>query len=123
VRGGYAYSEVSNRFRESTDPMWLQSRRNLRSGSFCTALLSVTLILLAFRGVWVLPWFALLIALPARPAWKARSSLGPKRLLMLPGVHSQSQQISILVGQLRYFRDRHSGKQRTQVEYKEEASA
>jgi hypothetical protein len=44
-------------------------------------------------------------------------------LLMLYGIHSQLQQIPILVGQLRYFRDRHSGKQRAQIEYKEEASA
>ena len=62
-----AYSELSNRFRESTDPMSLQkSTRNARSGSFWTALFAVTLILLAFRSVWVLPWFALLIALPGR---------------------------------------------------------
>jgi hypothetical protein len=124
VRAAYAYSEVSNGFRESADPMWLQeSRGNVRSGGFWTAWFAVTPILLAFRSIWVLPWFALLIALPARSAWKARSRPGPIELLMLYGVHSQLQQVPILVGQLRYFRDRHSGKQRTQIEYKEEASA
>jgi hypothetical protein len=123
VRAGYAYSEVSNRFRESTDPMWLQSRRNVRSGSFCTALFAVTLILLAFRSVWVLPWFALLIALPARPAWKARSSFGPKEVTNALRCPFPVAPIPVLVGQLRYFRDRHSRKQSTQVEYKEEASA
>jgi hypothetical protein len=51
VRAGSAYSEISNRFRESTDPMWLQeSTWNVRSGSFWTALFALTLILLAFRS-------------------------------------------------------------------------
>jgi GT2 family glycosyltransferase len=125
VRAGYAYSEVSNRFRESADPMWLQqSRRNVVSGSFWIGWFAVTLVLLACRSVWILPWFALLIAFAARSAWKARSrAAGQRSLLMLYGIHSQLQQIPILVGQLRYFRDRHSGKQATQIEYKEEASA
>jgi GT2 family glycosyltransferase len=125
VRAGYAYSEVSNRFRGSADPLWLQeSRRNVRSGSFWIAWFAVTLVLLALRSAWILPWFTLLIVLPARSAWKARSRApGQSCLLMLYGIHSQLQQIPILVGQLRYFRDRHSGKQRAQIEYKEEASA
>jgi hypothetical protein len=105
--------------------MWLQeSKRNVRSGSFWIAWFTVTLVLLALRSVWMLPWFTLLIVLAARSAWKARSRApGQKSLLMLYGIHSQLQQIPILVGQLRYFRDRHSGKQRAQIEYKEEASA
>ena len=125
MRAGYAYAEVSNRFRESADPMWLrESRRNVRSGSFWIASLVVSIILLAFRTPWILPWFALLIALPGRSAWKARSRApGQKTLLVLYGIHSQLQQVPILVGQLRYLRDRYSGKQRTQIQYKEEASA
>ena len=125
MRAGYAYAEVSNRFRGSADPMWSQeSRRNLRSGCFWIASLAVSFLLLAFRSLWILPWFALLVALPTRSAWKARwRAPGQKSLLMLYGLHSQFQQIPILVGQLRYFRDRHSGKRRTQIQYKEEASA
>jgi GT2 family glycosyltransferase len=124
MRAGYAYAEVSNRFVGTADPMWSEeSRRNLRSGGFWIAWLVVSLILLALRSPWILPWFALLIALPARSAWKARSrARGQKSLLLLYGIHSQLQQIPILVGQLRYFRDRHSGKQRTQIQYKEEAN-
>jgi GT2 family glycosyltransferase len=125
ARAGYAYAEVSTRFRESADPMWLQeSKRNLRNGSFWIAWFAIALGLLAFRSVWVLPWFALLLVLSARSAWKARSRApGQIALLLLYGIHSQLQQIPILVGQLRYSRDRHSRKQRTQIEYKEEASA
>jgi glycosyltransferase involved in cell wall biosynthesis len=125
VRAGYAYAEVSSRFRESADPMWLQeSKRNVRNGSFWIAWFGVSGVLLAFRSLWILPWFALLIVLSARSAWKARSRApGQIGLLMLYGIHSQLQQIPILVGQLRYSLDRHSGKQPTQIEYKEEASA
>jgi glycosyltransferase involved in cell wall biosynthesis len=125
MRAGYAYSEVSNRFQGSADPMWLQeSRKNLRRGSFWIAWLVVGLALLVLRSVWILPWFALLIALPVRSAWKARfRAPGQKTLLLLYGFHSQLQQIPILVGQLRYFLNRHSGKQKTRIEYKGEASS
>ena len=125
MRAGYAYAEVSNRFRGSADPMWLQeSRRNVRSGSFWIAWLVVSFVLLAFGSFWILPWFAPLIALPLRSAWKARSRApGQKGLLLLYGIHSQLQQVPILVGQLRYFLDRHSGKQKTRIQYKEKASA
>jgi glycosyltransferase involved in cell wall biosynthesis len=124
MRAGYAYSEVSNRFHGTGDPMWLQeSRRNVRRGSFWIAWLVAGLVLLVLRSVWILPWFALLIALPVRSAWKARSRApGQKTLLLLYGFHSQLQQIPILVGQLRYFLNRHSGKPRTRIEYKGEAS-
>jgi glycosyltransferase involved in cell wall biosynthesis len=125
MRAGYAYSEVSNRFHGSADPMWLQeSRKNLRRGSFWIAWLVVGLVLLVLRSVWILPWFALLIALPLRSAWKARfKAPGQKTVLLLYGFHSQLQQIPILVGQLRYFLNRHSGKQKTRIEYKGEASS
>jgi glycosyltransferase involved in cell wall biosynthesis len=125
MRAGYAYAEVSNRFHGTADPMWLQeSRRNVRRGSFWIAWLVAGLVLLLLRSVWGLPWLALLIALQLRSAWKARSRApGQKTLLLLYGFHSQLQQIPILVGQLRYFLNRHSGKQATRIEYKGEASA
>jgi glycosyltransferase involved in cell wall biosynthesis len=125
MRAGYAYAEVSSRFRESVDPMWLrESRRNVRGGSFWIGWLVVSIIWFALRTPWILPWLGLLIALPVRSAWKARSRApGQKSLLLLYGIHSHLQQIPILVGQLRYFQDRHSGKRRTQIQYKEEASA
>jgi GT2 family glycosyltransferase len=125
MRAGYAYAEVAKRFQGSADPMWMQeSRRNVRRGSFWIAWLAVSLLLLVFRSLWILPWFAPLIALPARSAWRARwRAPGQWSLLLLYGLHSQFQQIPILVGQLRYLRDRHSGRQRTQIQYKEEASA
>ena len=124
MRAGYAYAEVSSRFQGSADPMWLQeSRGNVRRGGFWIAWLVAGLVLMILRSVWMLPWLALLIALPVRSAWKARSRApGQKTLLLLYGFHSQLQQIPILIGQLRYFLNRHAGKQRTRIEYKGEAS-
>jgi glycosyltransferase involved in cell wall biosynthesis len=125
MRAGYAYSEVSNRFQGTADPMWLQeSRGNVRRGSFWIAWLLAGLVLSVLRSVWILPWLAVLIALPVRSAWKARSRApGQKTLLLLYGFHSQLQQIPILVGQLRYLLNRHPDKQTTRIEYKGEASA
>ena len=78
--------------------------------------------LLAFRSLWILPWFALLLFLSASSAWKARSKApGQISLLMLYGLHSQLQQIPILLGQLRYAR--HARKQPAQIEYKEEEAS
>jgi glycosyltransferase involved in cell wall biosynthesis len=105
TRAGYAYAEVSKRFRGSEDPLWVQeSKRNIRGGSFWIAWIAGGLVLLAFKSLWILPWFALLAAFSTRSAWKARSRApGQKGLLLLYGVHSQLQQIPILVGQLRFF--------------------
>jgi glycosyltransferase involved in cell wall biosynthesis len=124
MRAGYAYSEVSSRFQGTADPMWSQeSRGNVRRGGFWIAWLVAGLVLMILRSVWILPWLAVLIALPLRSAWKARSRApGQKTLLLLYGFHSQLQQIPILIGQLRYFLNRHAGKQRTRIEYKGEAS-
>jgi GT2 family glycosyltransferase len=125
MRAGYAYAEVSNRFRQSKDPFWLrESRRNLCSGSFWIVWLAVGLVLGALQSLWFLPWLLLMIGIPARSAWKARlRAPGQRNLLLLYGIHSQLQQIPILVGQLRYFRDRYAGKPGTQIQYKGAASA
>lgn len=124
MRAGYAYAEVSNRFRGTQDPMWLQeSKRNIGGGSFWITYIAAGLLLLAFRSVWILPWFAVLVALSIRSAWKARSKApGQKGLLLLYGIHSQLQQIPILVGQLRFFFGGRVGNRRSQMEFKEEAS-
>jgi hypothetical protein len=62
--------------------------------------------------------------LSVRSAWKARSRApGQKILLLLYGFHSHLAKVPILVGQLKYYRDRHFGKQAKQIEYKEGASA
>lgn len=125
VRAGYAYAEIATRYRATEDPMWQQEcKRNLVSGSFWIAWLSLGLPLLAFAPFWIMPWLAVPALLSARSAWKARARApGQTMLLLFYGVHSHLQQVPILVGQLKYYRDRHLGKQAKQIEYKESASA
>jgi glycosyltransferase involved in cell wall biosynthesis len=124
-RAGHAYAEISDRFRGSADPMWLQeSNRNLLSGGFWIGWFPVALMVGALRSLWIIPWLSLLPLLSARSAWKARyKAPGQTMLLLLYGFHSHLQQIPILVGQLKYFLGRHAGEQRKQVEYKQGANA
>jgi glycosyltransferase involved in cell wall biosynthesis len=124
-RAGHAYAEISDRFRGSADPMWLQeSNRNLLSGVFWIGWLPVALMLGALKSLWIIPWLSLLPLLSARSAWKARyKASGKTMLLLLYGLHSHLQQIPILIGQLKYFLGRHAGEQRKQIEYKQGANA
>jgi glycosyltransferase involved in cell wall biosynthesis len=129
IRAGYAYAEMSHRFGGSSDPMWLrESKRNMLAGMFWMAWLTAGLVMLPFASSRVAPviglWIAATLALSARSGWKARSKApGQPVLLLLYGIHSHLQQIPILFGQLKYFRDRHFGKQRKLIEYKEGANA
>ena len=124
-RAGHAYAEVSDRFRGSADPMWLQeSNRNLLSGGFWIGWLPIALMLGAIKSLWIIPWLSLLPLLSARSACKARyKAPGQTMLLLLYGLHSHLQQIPILIGQLKYFLGRHLGEQRKQIEYKRGANA
>ncbi len=129
VRAGYAYAEMSHRFRGSSDPMWSrESKKNLLAGMFWMLWFAAALGVLLFASLWAVPgialWIAATVGLTARSAWKARSKApGRPALLLLYGVHSHLQQIPILFGQVKYLRDRHLGKQRKLIEYKEGANA
>jgi glycosyltransferase involved in cell wall biosynthesis len=124
VRAGHAYAEIAYRYRGTTDPMWSQeSRRNLCTGIFWITWLLIALFFAMLRNLWAVPWVALLPILSARSAWKARSKArGQAMLLLLYGLHSQLQQIPVLIGQLRYFRSRRSRERQKQIEYKQGAS-
>ena len=124
VRAGYAYAEISHRFRNSADKMWLQeSKKNVRMGVFWIVWIVLGICLAGFISWLFLPWLAFVVLVAARSGWKARHKApGKGLLLLLYGLHSHMQQIPILFGQLRYFADRYLGKQRKQIEYKEGAS-
>ena len=123
VRAGYAYAEISTRYRDSDDPMWLQqSRRNVRSAGFWFAWSAIAFAGAALKSVWVIPVLAVLPLLIIRSAWKCRMKApGQAILLLLYGLHSHFQQVPILAGQLRYFFQRRSGQQGKQIEYKQGA--
>lgn len=124
VRAGYAYAQVSERFRDTEDPFWDEDRlRNLTRGTFWLSLHGIAIVLSAAL---LTPWplllavsFTLLMA--ARSAWIARWKCSQPATLLLYGVHSHLQQIPILFGQWQYWRDRKKGLHRGLIEYKEHA--
>jgi glycosyltransferase involved in cell wall biosynthesis len=120
LRAGHAYAEISARFRESSDPMWLrESRANyIRGGFWITSLISCVA-LLRLSPIPCILWVTLLMALSFRSAWKARwKAPTHPTLLLLFGIHSQLQQIPILIGQLLFDWNRIAGRRRGLIEYK-----
>jgi GT2 family glycosyltransferase len=131
LRAGHAYAEVSRRFRDTPDPFWAPQRRQnfVRGGFWSLSLILAVAGSLLLRSVLpVAAWVALLVVLAARTAWLARWKAGSKAgsksgsmsTLFLYGVHSQLQQIPILVGQLQFARDVRTGAKRKLIEYKSE---
>ena len=121
LRAGHAYAEVSSRFRRSGDPFWQSVRiDNLRRGGFWM-LSFLTAVVLSGAERSVLPavlWLALLLALSLRSARKARWKSQSAWTLFLYGLHSQLQQVPILIGQLGFDLDPRKGRQRKLIEYK-----
>ena len=122
TRAGYAYAEVSERFRDSGLPFWEEDARRNRNRA-------LILIGLATAGVLgslftLTPWLllaaivllaTLILRTAAKAAWKSRDFT--TRLLY--GIHSHLQQIPIYLGQLQYRGDRRAGRTRGLIEYKE----
>lgn len=121
LRAGHAYAEISNRFRTSSDPMWLsENKGHLIRGGFWIASLTGCVASLGFSPVPLTLWSALLLALSCRSGWKVRwKAPGQPALLLLFGLHSQLQQIPILIGQVQFHLNRRAGRRRTLIEYKE----
>ena len=109
TRAGYAYAEVSQRFRGSGLPFWEEDARRNRN----RALVLIVLCLLGLTGWWqFLIVLALFSALVLRTAAKTRWKSPSLYTRLLYGVHSHLQQIPIFVGQLQYWNDRRAGKVR-----------
>jgi glycosyltransferase involved in cell wall biosynthesis len=121
LRAGHAYAEMSLRFRDTPDPMWLQeSRINIFRGVFWIASLSVGVLSLGFSRVPLALWLLLVAAVSCRSAWKARwKTPGQPILLLLYGAHSHLQHVPIFIGQLLFGRHRKSGGQSALIEYKQ----
>jgi len=122
ARAGYAYAQVSARFRATDDRFWTaESRRNLIRGFFWMGSFALALGIGALR-LSLLPlgvWFALLTMLSLRSAWKSRWKSSNAGTLLLYGIHSHLQQIPICVGQITYALDQRRGNKRELIEYKE----
>lgn len=124
-RAGHAYAEVAARFRGSAMPLWdSEVKRNrihaaaLLGLSFGSALVSVLV-----QSAWPIAiGFGLLAALVLRTAMKVGWKSSDPITRLLYAAHSHLQQIPILVGQIRYERDRRAGRRRRLIEYKEAPS-
>jgi glycosyltransferase involved in cell wall biosynthesis len=121
-RSGYAYLQVSERFRGSGMPVWENEvRRNrVRAGILLTAPLLGAVLSTALRSPWPIVTVPLFYAaLILRTAHKYRWKGGSLATRLLYGLHSHAQQLPILVGQITYVRDRRAGRKRALIEYKE----
>jgi hypothetical protein len=125
TRTGYAYAEVSERFRSSDMPFWDKEAHDNRvraiilmalplGGILLSAVLKSWWPLIAVLGLLTL----LVLRTAAKAGWKSQDSV----TRILYGMHSHMQQIPILWGQLQYAQDRRSGQKRGLIEYKDEAS-
>ena len=72
-----------------------------------------------FRVLPLALWLALFCIMSIRSSWKARWKSKRISTLILYGVHSQLQQIPVLVGQLQYELRKRSKHPRKLIEYKE----
>lgn len=125
TRAGYAYAEVSSRFRNTAMPFWEDDVRRNRSRA--AMLLGIAAIGVGASILWWTIWpvagaAALLSLLVLRTAWKARWKSSDWGTLLLYGIHSHLQQFPIYWGQVQYARDQRAGQRRGLIEYKDAAS-
>lgn len=122
TRAGYAYAEVSARFRNTESPLWLrESRRNLcHAGAMAALLIGGPLFSIVFRSpLPILFALAAILLLVLRTAIRARWKCASFPARILYGVHSHFQQLPILLGQLKFRRHRRSATGAGLIEYKD----
>jgi len=125
LRTGYAYAEVSERFKLTGQPLWREQARGNRIRG--VTLLAITAIgvagALATRTFWPLLLALTIIAgLATRTAINSRWRSPDLITRLVFGFHSHFVQIPILLGQLRYFYHRSTGQTAQLIEYKEDAA-
>ncbi len=122
MRTGYAYAEVSERFRGSGLPFWeFEVRHNRNRAVMQTAILLLSLLAsLLLRTLWPIgAVLVLFLLLSLRTAMKAVAKTPSLSTRFLYGMHSHLQQIPIYIGQLQYWSDCRRGRMRGLIEYKE----
>jgi glycosyltransferase involved in cell wall biosynthesis len=124
-RAGYAYAQVSDRFKTTGDPFW---RADARRGVVLACFWGFTLIAAVVASVRYsyLPmaiWLCLFLTASIRSAWRARWKDDNAMTLILYGAHSHLQHLPIFVGQLQHLLDKRRGKQRDLIEYKQKEAS
>lgn len=120
-RTGYAYAEVSERFRGSRLPFWeYEARHNRNRALVLLSSLAIALVAsAALLSIWPLALLGLgILVLALRTAQKIawKSPIFFTRFLY--GMHSHLQQIPIFLGQREYRSNRRNGRVRGLIEYK-----
>jgi len=134
TRAGHAYAEVSAQLALRGETFWVEeSRRNRNrvfawTGIICLYI-AISIILqpryeatgelFLYVIAPILVWYAFLLLIVLRSAYKARWKSKNKFKLFLYGIHSHLQQIPIYYGQLQYKWNRHRGKRAQLLEYKQ----
>lgn len=120
-RAGYAYAQVSRRFKDSPTSLWgSEVRRNFIRAVFVVGLIGVGVAASLF-WMSVLPILAVLaffILLAVRTAGRVRWKCEEFSTRFLYGLHSHLQHLPIAVGQLAFLRDLARGRDRHLIEYK-----
>ncbi len=113
VRTGYTTAEISERFRAEMPGVWrTAARRNrLHAGGLILSALSALVATVLLASPWpilllLILYLALIVRTAGQAAWKEPNPV----TRFLYGIHFHLQQIPILVGQLRYYRDRFAGR-------------
>jgi glycosyltransferase involved in cell wall biosynthesis len=122
IRTGYAYAEVSRRYRNTENPLWSSARAsNLKRGMFwmVSPIVAVGLSILAHSILPFVLWCVIFAGLSLRSSWSARWKSRDALALFVYGMHSHFQQIPICIGQLQYGFSQRQGKRKQLIEYKE----
>jgi glycosyltransferase involved in cell wall biosynthesis len=122
MRTGYAYAEVSERFRGTGLPFWEHEASHNRKYAMIQIVVAGAAVLgsVLFRTPWpVLLLLGCLLLLAARTAGKVAWKTPSASTRFLYGLHSHLQQLPIFLGQLQYLSDRRNGRARGLIEYKE----
>jgi cellulose synthase/poly-beta-1,6-N-acetylglucosamine synthase-like glycosyltransferase len=120
VRSGYAYAEIAHRYRHTSIPFWhKESQRNLiHSTMMVAAVFAGSTFAFILRSVMPLSILVLIVAVLAiRTALRSRWKSSNVVTLLLYGLHSHLQKLPISVGQIRFWRDKWSGRRPALIEY------
>jgi glycosyltransferase involved in cell wall biosynthesis len=122
TRAGYAFAEVSERFRTAAQPFWVEEAKKNRNRALVilgllAAGVGMSIVLASFLPVLAVLLFFSMLAV--RSSWKVRWKSNDVVALALYGVHSHLQQVPIYLGQLQYKWNRRKGRQAMLFEYKQ----
>jgi glycosyltransferase involved in cell wall biosynthesis len=124
VRTGYAYAEVSRRYRETDGGFWGKERLNnlIRGASWTFSPLIAIALSIIYHSIVVFGiWCCIFLSLALRSAWNARWKSTDVAALLLYGIHSHFQQIPICIGQIQFERGLRRGRRQLLIEYKNSA--